>query len=602
MRVSPHGSVLFLAILFASVPAAAQEHAWVDIPGVRGVLGIGTSMNFGGVAGDGQVPLSDGRLLAAGGLNENRRDAVAASAVFNGLNGWAPTGSMTTPRMRHAMVRLLDGRVMAIGGIGSLEIDPSQCYGLPGTECNYPQFSSVEFYDPQTGVWTAGAHPMSQRRISPRAVVLGDGRVLVVGGFRWDWRPICTGCPIGQLVFADSRATELYDPATDSWTALQDSPIPFERENQEHWQLFALGNGRAILESAGALYLIDTATGIFGPTPAPAFGSGVLASLQDGRLLSAGGRSNPSSAAWILDPVSLTWSAAAPPPFSVMWPMFLGFPPLPSPATTLADGTVLVHSQGGSSTLIYRPATDSWTSGPDAMRRDGSSLDLQFVVGLANGRLFVGKPRDSGGEYLMAGALYRELTPPTAAAISQVVSGLPGGLGAYPMDATPSSDADTDSLVQFTWSEGATTLTTATTPTALVPLAVGAHTLTLVVTDQTGQTGSTTVTVTVEDALAPLTLQLAAANASNAALTSANAELSSQVTSLQTQLGAANATIFGVNTHLKTLETMLANAFKNPAFTLPGASTLAKVQNVVTAIGGLNKGALQSIYKGLGGQ
>ena len=64
------------------------------------------------------------------------------------------------------------------------------------------------------------------------------------------------------------------------------------------------------------------------------------------------------------------------------------------------------------------------------------------------------------------------------------------------LDASASTAAAGQSIVQWTWSEGATVL--ATTPVASVALSTGVHELTLTIVDSLGRTGSDTVAVTVE--------------------------------------------------------------------------------------------------------
>lgn len=68
------------------------------------------------------------------------------------------------------------------------------------------------------------------------------------------------------------------------------------------------------------------------------------------------------------------------------------------------------------------------------------------------------------------------------------------------IDATASSDPDGDSLT-YRWTEGATTL--ATTASANVTLSVGTHVLTVVVDDGKGGSASASVSVRVDDTIAP---------------------------------------------------------------------------------------------------
>ena len=79
--------------------------------------------------------LQDGRVLVAGGVNEN---AVLASAeLYDPTTGtFSPTGDMTVPRVGHTATLLLDGRVLIAGGANDAN----------GT-LNKPVYSA-EIYDP----------------------------------------------------------------------------------------------------------------------------------------------------------------------------------------------------------------------------------------------------------------------------------------------------------------------------------------------------------------------------------------------------------------------------------------------------------------------
>ena len=75
---------------------------------------------------------------------------------------------MRTPRSHHAAVRLLDGRVLVVGG------------SRPGPTDLDSGLTSAELYDPNSGTWSATgdtANPLLNRHA---ATLLRDGKVLVV--------------------------------------------------------------------------------------------------------------------------------------------------------------------------------------------------------------------------------------------------------------------------------------------------------------------------------------------------------------------------------------------------------------------------------------
>ena len=91
---------------------------------------------------------------------------------------------MNDPRQAFGAVKLDDGKVLVIGGIGP-----------------YGSFPLVEEYDPATDTWTTKARMLTSRAFSP-AIEMQDGRILVMGGS-------------GETENLDSA--ELYDPKTDTW-------------------------------------------------------------------------------------------------------------------------------------------------------------------------------------------------------------------------------------------------------------------------------------------------------------------------------------------------------------------------------------------------
>lgn len=103
--------------------------------------------------------------------------------------GWVKTGTMSIPRERGAGVLLNDGRVLMIGG--------RNCGSVSCTN-----HASSELYTPSTGKWTAGPS-MSTSRTNFRAVLLGSGKVLVIGG--------ADG--------AGDTTAELYNPASNSFSS-----------------------------------------------------------------------------------------------------------------------------------------------------------------------------------------------------------------------------------------------------------------------------------------------------------------------------------------------------------------------------------------------
>jgi hypothetical protein len=134
----------------------------------------------------GLVVLLDGRVLAMGGLESGFAKTATAEIYDPATGRWSPTASMATARYGPLAARLPDGRVLVAGG--------SSESGLLG---------SVEVYDPATGRWSAVAGMSAARQASATTVtLLANGRILVVGGIDGD------GC---------LATAEYYDPVVGAW-------------------------------------------------------------------------------------------------------------------------------------------------------------------------------------------------------------------------------------------------------------------------------------------------------------------------------------------------------------------------------------------------
>ena len=239
---------------------------------------------------------------------------------------WIPIGTLGTPRTDHEAVRLLDGRVLVVGGSGD-ESDPS----------------TAEVYDPVSGTWSATGNMLNPRAgFAP--VVLLDGKVLagdVVDG--------SNGNP-------DVYGSELYDPATGTWSATGT-------------MIGDWGGPAVVLPDGNVLAhesLYDPAIGTWSATgqrnhQSTSDGAAIL--LSDGTVLVAGGYGDydgvedPSfaftDAAEIYDPATASWTEIA----------NMHEPNLAWMATLLPDGRALVVARYGS-WEIYDPATGTWTALP----------------------------------------------------------------------------------------------------------------------------------------------------------------------------------------------------------------------------------------------
>jgi|FLOH01.1.fsa_nt_gi N-acetylneuraminic acid mutarotase len=116
-------------------------------------------------------------------------------------------GVMNSGRAFHQVVKLQDGRFMAIGGIEGP-------YGS-GNNHYTKVLNTCEIYNPVTGIWTATPN-MGAYRAGCNAMVLADGRVYVAGGTSGNNAHEMHD--VADLLGSAQKSTEFYNPATNTWS------------------------------------------------------------------------------------------------------------------------------------------------------------------------------------------------------------------------------------------------------------------------------------------------------------------------------------------------------------------------------------------------
>lgn len=361
------------------------------------------------------VPLKDGRVLIAGGRNQNDQ-SFSSAYVYDprpGNESWTKVGLMGAARTAPITAVLADGRVLVAGGY--FRTKPSFGDAGPGAvlsayrpgsplatgsfrprpaDVEPPNVGSAlataEIFDPGTGTWSAtGA--MKFARFGAGAVTLADGRILVVG----------SGGSGGGVSRVDVRAfdsAELYDPKTGRFSltgrlpginrsALQKqgaahaNPVPAEDPVIDGGgTLAALKDGGAVLVAQSGSwkhqgditrsFRFDSRTGawtdigrtfidVYNPDTTmlvipgvPSLAGAMAAGLPDGRILVAGG------AGETVPPYSNTFTSAAAQVYDPATDTWSPLPPMPearagAAVVVLKDGSVLLA--GGSD---YRPPGD----------------------------------------------------------------------------------------------------------------------------------------------------------------------------------------------------------------------------------------------------
>src|SRR5437773_2355462 len=305
--------------------------------------------------------------------------SVASPASAQAPGTWAPIADLNQPRAEHTATLLANGTVLIAGGRDAAD----------------QALASAEIYDPATGGYTLLASPLPAPIWGHTATRLDDGTVLIAGGRRGA---------------SPRRAAQLFDPATDTFTALGPMSTPRGRHTAT-----LLRDGRVVViggtDGVGplaSLELYDPTRRTFSRAPSAltvARQDHTATLLPDGRVLVAGG-SNASGAldsAELYDPTAGTVSPAGP----------LNVPRTLASAALLLDGTVLVA--GGQTTTsedldsaeVYDAATNTfaWLAAPMGTTRSGH-LGVQL---LHNGKVLI-SGGTSGGQLVANAEVYDPIT------------------------------------------------------------------------------------------------------------------------------------------------------------------------------------------------
>jgi galactose oxidase-like protein/Kelch motif protein len=271
--------------------------------------------------------LPDGRVLIAGGMVENGVFLNSAE-LYDPVKGtFVTTGSMQSRRVGHTATLLPNGKVLIAGGLAGRVFE-----GGPGV------VATTEIYDPATGRFTPGP-AMNARRDGHMAMLLQNGKVLIVGGADTGDRPLASA--------------EIYDPASGRFTPSASMQYPRAARAGA-----LLKDGRVLVtggsdEGRRAVALAE----IFDPRTATWQAVGNMTSprekhaatlLADGRVLITGGSPNdgwsPLRTAEVFDPRTNKFTAIS--------DMALGRFKLPNAVVTLKNGEALVAG-GAAEVEVY---------------------------------------------------------------------------------------------------------------------------------------------------------------------------------------------------------------------------------------------------------
>ncbi len=250
----------------------------------------------------------------------------------------------------------------------------------------------VELFDPASSSWKPASKAF-QPRFVPAVALLQDGRVLVAGGF-------------GSTNFT---SLELYDPKTDSWS----STVAKLSGSRNRASATTLANGKVVIvggydgiakQYAAAIDVFDPKTGLVTTTTAKLSEPRSMHSaslLPDGRILIVGGVCDTAqqpgcevAGAELFDPAADTIASGGSPTTNVYY----------HTTTRLGDGRLLVVGGTTTETLarIFTPQLASWsqTASPLVPRGEHAAALL------ADGRVLIAGGTAPSGAVLTDAELY----------------------------------------------------------------------------------------------------------------------------------------------------------------------------------------------------
>lgn len=306
------------------------------------------------------VSLPGGRALVAGGFMPSSASATSSAEVFDAATAtFSAAPAMSTARAYAVGAILPDGRALVAGG-------------TPVNQSPPINLASAEIYDPTTNSWSAAAS-MAVGRQGAVAVVLSDGRVLVIGGD------------------ATRAASEIYDPAAGVFVAtgsLATARSNFAASLLPDGRVLVVGGRDSNLTPFASAEIWDPATGLWSAagTMASARSSPTATPLADGKVLIAGGIATSSwssavAAAELYDPATGAFSATG----------SLSTARHGHMAARLGSGDIVVAGGTNSGSMItavierYDVATGTWAAGGSL----ASERHVSAAASLSNGEVLI---------------------------------------------------------------------------------------------------------------------------------------------------------------------------------------------------------------------
>ncbi len=255
---------------------------------------------------------------------------------------------------------------------------------LCGGEDPTDDHNDAGYFDPDTETWHL-LPSMTQHRWYPQTIILGDGRLLIYGGYNFSAER--------------NENVEIYDPVANTFTALPGN-IPWQHE-ESYLRIHSMMDGRIFQSSQINQSYWYTVGGGWTQGPVNAVStrwyapSVRLMSATEDRIILIGGASgvdggSGSSNCQILNAAGTAWDTVA------SLNHARGF----NQGILLPDGKVITiagHSGTAKTTPeLYDPVNNNWTVLPPHQGSSGTGDHLGMVL-LYDGRVLYGSDQTTGG-------------------------------------------------------------------------------------------------------------------------------------------------------------------------------------------------------------
>jgi N-acetylneuraminic acid mutarotase len=277
-------------------------------------------------------------------------------------NSWTTKKPMPTARSGLG-VAVVEGKIYAIGGLN-----------------NDTQLAVNEEYNPVTDTWTTKASMPTAR--SGFAVAVYQNKIYCIGGTTGD---------SANLVSGFTGATEVYDPATDTWETKKPMPTPRADlcANIVNGRIYCMGGKK--YWGVDAEYQELNVTEVYNPgsnfwttkSPMPIPVLGAASAVIDGKIYVIGG-SRHFQQGWelaivgsnqVYDPSDDSWSTRAGLPHSVSYAAAV--------ATSGVTAPKKIYVVGGSTQTSYSEVTYMYDSEDNTWSTAASMPSPRVYLGLA---------------------------------------------------------------------------------------------------------------------------------------------------------------------------------------------------------------------------